>query len=144
MVPGRHGLDHRRLAVRVEPGKEHARLHLRARDRELVLDRAQRAALDPERQMPAGRLHARAHPLQRFGDPCAQVLQGCRTQALHRCRGLMGRRPGQPQDSGDEDGIRLVGLRPGQDMVHRPVRQGRVDLPQGAQEVNEEPRFHGE
>jgi hypothetical protein len=33
--------------------------------------------------------------LQRFGDTCTQVLQGRRAQALHRRRGLMGRRPGQ-------------------------------------------------
>ena len=29
-------------------------------------------------------------------------------------------------------------------MVRRPVGQGRVDLPQGGQEVNEEAGFHGE
>ena len=82
--------------------------------------------------------------LQRFGDTGVQVLQGRRAQALHRRRGLMGRRPAQTQDSGDEDSIRFVGLGPGQDTVHRPVRQGNVDLPQGGQEVNEEAGFHGE
>src|SRR5262249_60940282 len=37
--------------------------------------------------------------LQRFGDAGAQVLQSCRAQALYRRCGLMGRRPGQTQDS---------------------------------------------
>jgi len=46
--------------------------------------------------------------LQRFGDAGAQVLQGRRAQALHCRRGLMGHRPGQTQDGGDEDGIRRV------------------------------------
>ena len=100
------------------------------------------------RQCARARDSARPGPiawrLQRFGDTGAQVLQGRRAQALHRRRGLMGRLPGQTQDSGDKDGIRLVGLGPGQDTVHRPVRQGNVDLPQGGQEVNEEAGFHGE
>src|SRR5262249_10350087 len=59
------GLDHRRGAVRVEAGEQNGRLHLRARDRQLVLDALQPvAALDDERT----RRDARAHPVQRLGD----------------------------------------------------------------------------
>jgi hypothetical protein len=36
------------------------------------------------------------------------VLQGCRAQALYCRHGLLGWRPGQTQDSGDEDGIRWI------------------------------------
>jgi hypothetical protein len=81
--------------------------------------------------------------LQRFGDTCVQVLHSRHAQALHRRHGLMGRLPSQTQDSGYEDGIRRVGLGPGQDTVHRPVREGRIDLPQGSEEVDEEAGFHG-
>ena len=33
---------------------------------------------------------------------------------------------------------------PGQGVIHREVSQGRADLPQGGQEVNEEAGFHAE
>jgi hypothetical protein len=70
VVAGRDALDHGGGAVRgVEPREQDARLHLGAGDLGLVPDRPQRAGVDPERQLPAGRLHARPHPHQRIGDP---------------------------------------------------------------------------
>jgi hypothetical protein len=47
-----------RAASGVEPGEQDARLHLRARDRQLVANRAQRPALDREREPAAVGLHA--------------------------------------------------------------------------------------
>ena len=83
-----------------------------------------------------------APAVRRYGRRCSRAAVRRRCTAVAAV--LMGRLPGQTQDSGDKDGIRLVGLGPGQDTVHRPVRQGNVDLPQGGQEVNEEAGFHGE
>ena len=69
VVARRLRLDDRRLALGVEPGEEDRRLDLRARDRQLVGDRAQRPALDPERQVPVVGLDAGAHAAERLGDP---------------------------------------------------------------------------
>ena len=75
MIARRARLDDGRAPLRLETGEQHGRLHLRRRDRELVVDRAQRAAFDDERRMAVRRLDGRAHPPQRLGD------------ALHRPRG---------------------------------------------------------
>ena len=94
------------------------------------------------------RNRARPHPiagrLQRCGDPGMQVLQGGSAQALYRRHGLRCCLSDQIQDRRNENGIWLVGLGPSQDMVRRPLRQGRVDLPQGGQKVNEADRVHRE
>ena len=69
VVAARDGLDHRRR-VRDEPRQQHARLDLRARDRQLVLDPGERRAVNGERREPAlARLDPRAHQRQRLGDP---------------------------------------------------------------------------
>ena len=77
------------VPVGAEAGEQDGRLHLRARDRQLVVDRLERRAGDRQRQMPVGGLDLRAHPPQRLGD------------ALHRPRRERlvagqreGRRPG--------------------------------------------------
>ena len=55
--------------VGVEAGEEDRRLHLRARDRELVRDPVQRPPLDAHRQVAVLRLDAGAHARERLGDP---------------------------------------------------------------------------
>jgi len=62
------------LPFRREAGEQDGRLHLCARDRQLVVDRLEQRALDHERRMTVGRLDARAHAAQRLAD------------ALHRAR----------------------------------------------------------
>src|SRR5262245_32645874 len=59
--------------------------------------------------------------LQRFGDACTQVLQASGAQALNRRQVPARRLPRQTQGCGYDDGIQLVGLGPGQDMVRRTV-----------------------
>ena len=69
VVAGRRGLDDGGRAVRVEPGEQDRRLHLRARHREHVLDSLQRIRpFDDDGRFAVRRLDARAHPLQRLGD----------------------------------------------------------------------------
>ena len=63
------GSTHGRAAGREQPGEQDARLHLRARHRQLVADPAQLAALDRERRLAVGALDARAHLGERVGDP---------------------------------------------------------------------------
>ena len=62
------GLDHGRSTLRVEPREQDSRLHLRARDRQLVRDPAQLPALDDERRVAVGRLDVRAELAQRRRD----------------------------------------------------------------------------
>ena len=52
----------------VEPREQNARLDLRARDRELVADAVQLAALDDQRRLPVVGLHAGAHQRERLRD----------------------------------------------------------------------------
>ena len=66
VVAGRLRLDDGRAAVRVEPGEQHARLHLRARDRQLVAHPAQLAALDRHRRLSRSSSRAGA-PICRAG-----------------------------------------------------------------------------
>ena len=53
---------------RLEPGEEDGRLHLGARDRQLVADRVEAVAGDHDRRVAVGRLDVRAHLAQRLGD----------------------------------------------------------------------------
>ena len=71
VVAARMLLDHGGPAsIREQPGQEHARLHLRARDRQLVANRPdRRPAFDDEGRMPVLRLHLSAHLGERLGDP---------------------------------------------------------------------------
>ena len=56
-------------ALGEEPREQHRRLHLRARDGQLVADRGEPAALDHDRSVALGRLDLGAHPTKRLGDP---------------------------------------------------------------------------
>ena len=102
VVAGRlRSTTRRRPAVREQPGEEHRRLDLRARDGQLVADRAQLPALDHDRRVAVGRLDPRAHPPQRLGDPLLRPRaratrrrrarsgppgrRGSRTRAAARC-----------------------------------------------------------
>ena len=70
VVTARCRLDDGRAAASPEPGEQHARLDLRARNRQRVLDPGEVAAGDRERrEAPLGRLDRRAHQPQRLGDP---------------------------------------------------------------------------
>ena len=62
-------LDRGLTALGVEAGEQHGRLHLCARDGQLVRDRCQRAAFNRERRAAVRRLHGRGHQPQRLGDP---------------------------------------------------------------------------
>ena len=75
VVARRQRLDDGRLALGVEAREQDARLHLRARDRQLVRDALERAALDRERRRALGRLDPRAHAAQRLGDPLHRALR---------------------------------------------------------------------
>ena len=101
VVAGRQRLDDCRLAfARVEPGEQDRRLHLRARDRQLVRDRLDVAALDRQRRVSVGRLDRDAHSPQRLGDP------------LHRAGA-------QRLVSGEREASRLAGEDPGQEPHQR-------------------------
>ena len=69
VVASRDGLDDRRLAVRIEPGEQDGRLHLRARHRQSVGDRVERAPLHAEGEPSVSALDARTHLPQRIDDP---------------------------------------------------------------------------
>ena len=69
VVTCRRRLDDGRLPVCEEPGEEHGRLHLRARDRQGVVDRAQRSTHDPHWQVTLGGLDKRSHATERLGYP---------------------------------------------------------------------------
>ena len=66
VVAGALGLGEACLAIGIEPGEQHGRLHLRARDGACIVDRAQTAAADGERRerVRFARDDRRAHPLQ--------------------------------------------------------------------------------
>ena len=104
VVARRRRLDDRRLLLRLEPGEEHRRLHLRAGNRERVVDPVQRSPLHRERQVAVGRLDTCAHPLHRPAgervvagereravlpreDPCEQADERARIPAVDRTAG---------------------------------------------------------
>ena len=62
VVARREPLDHRGVAVGQQSREQHARLHLRARDRQLVLDPVQVGALDDHRRQPSVRGSRRSPP----------------------------------------------------------------------------------
>ncbi len=104
VVAGRGGLDDGGLAVRVQAGEQEARLHLRARHGQHVVDRVERPALDPQRQPAVARLDAGAHPYQRLGD------------AAHRA-GAQGLVAGE---------LELLPLLAGEDARQQPYERARV------------------
>ena len=87
-------LGHRGGAVGGQAGEQHARLDLRAGDRQLVVGRAQVRPVDGERrEAPLARDHARAHALQRLGD-AVDGAPADRLVAVERVRAAL--LPGEP------------------------------------------------
>ena len=135
VVAGRQGLDHGRLAVGQQAREQHARLHLRARDRQLVLDPVQVGALDDHRRQPSlAEVDARAHAPQRMRDAVDRPARGCsrRRRASSVPRGW----PGKPAGQDAQQGARVADVdrrpRPGRRRAGpRPPARGRVPAPRG-------------
>ena len=107
VVAGRRGLDDGRLALGVQAGEEDGRLHLRARDRKRVVDRAKRRPDDAHRQVPVGRLQLRTHAAEGVGDPGHRAArQRVVAAQLERLPGLAGEDPGDQAHEGA--GVRAV------------------------------------
>ena len=111
MVASRNRLDHGRAALRVEAGVQDAGLDLGARDRQLVEDALQLAALDDERRLPVRGLDLCAHLGERLG------------HAIHRP-------PPERLVAGQLEAARLPREDPGQQPEGR-ARVATVDRPAG-------------
>ena len=122
VVARRCGLDHGRAPRGAEPGQENGRLDLRARDRQLVVDRLERPAANDHRELPVGRLDLRAHAPQRLGD------------ALHRPRR-------ERRVAGQREGSLLEGEETGQQPRER-AGVAAVDL--GRFQAAESDALHGQ
>ena len=120
VVAARDGLDHGRR-VGDEPGEQHARLDLRARDRKLVLDAGQRRAVDRERREAAlARLDPRPHQRQRLGDPVDRAPANRVVAVELEARPLLERQPAGQQPH-QRAGVADVDGSPGAMRVAQPA-----------------------
>ena len=100
------GLGHRGLAVGEQAGEQHARLHLGARDRQPVVDPAQRRrATLQRRQAAVAALDLGAHQPQRLGDAVDRAPAD-RLVAVERP--LAPRLPGEPAGEQPQQGARVA------------------------------------
>ena len=87
VVAGRGRLDDGRLAVGVQPGEQHGRLHLRARDRERVVDRRERAPVDP-RAAGGRRSSRRCAPIRPSGSAIRSIGRARERLVARRARSV--------------------------------------------------------
>ena len=106
MIPCRHILTNNRFSVGLDACEQDRALHLRARDRHAVIDRAKPAAGDEQRRAPLVALDLRTHARERLDHPAHRSAAQGLVAGDAGCKGV-GREHTREQP---ESGARVAGI----------------------------------